>query len=337
MELFRLHAYGIVPQRTADESDVPAGGAVRITNELKGVLEENEISARLNDQPLVDFLVDSTSRTNDVRDAVMAFAFGEPARARAAAQSLAGRLATSMDRRSASCLLVPAGYRDSDSARVVLWVFPRDAAFQLRIRGDTPSVDVLKNVFSQTSHLRKGAAFQGKERRTDFLKGRVLDHQAKSTLGNVADFWIGRFLQCTLSLRGEAGSRMLGRVVRKAYEACEESQAREQLQAAVMAVRHSPNRRISLQTFADQYLDGEARQAFLASAPNDYNRTALFDFERTTFENVLQFMVYQLENGVYVSSPLSQVGQAVQISGTDEKRLSCSGKIVEEKMRTRHA
>jgi hypothetical protein len=337
MELLRLHAYSIVPQRTLDETVPSTGGAIKPTAELRTVMEESEKAAKFEKQPLVEFIVDQTTRTNEIRNAIIAFAFGEIAQAKAAAVLLAQRLSTSMDERSTPCLFMPTAYRNGEQARVVLWVFPQDGAFQLRVNRHSPSIDILKNIFSQTSRLRRAAAFEGRNLRTEYLSGRVLDHQAGSSTQDVANFWVSRFLQCSPSLRKEAGTRMLAKVVQKAYETCSDQNGKEQIQTAIMAMRQSPHKRISLEAFAKNYLEGEAKEAFLDATPNSQTRATFFDFERQTFDDVLQFCVFQLNTGVYVSTPPSEIGSSVHISGQAEKKLVCEGIIIDDKIRMRHA
>lgn len=38
MELYRLHAYSVSPQRKVEEAAEPTGGSVRVTNELASLL-----------------------------------------------------------------------------------------------------------------------------------------------------------------------------------------------------------------------------------------------------------------------------------------------------------
>jgi len=337
MEIFRLHAYKVMPQRTADEFTPSDGGAVRPTADLKSVMESNLQDARFSERPTIDFNVDEISRTNQVRNAVMSFAFGEGATARAAALLLAEKLALAMDRRSTPCLFVPSAYRANGLRRVILWTFPRDEAFQLRSGPDGPEIQLLHEVFSQTSRHRKGALFEGKNLRTEFLGGRVLDHQADSAAREIADFWIARFLDCILSMHDKAGSRMLARALRQTSQRIEEPLQRQQLYAALTAVRHSPRRRISLVTFADRYLEEPARSVFLAAAPNDQSRYALFNFDRDAFDDMLQFRVFELQSGVFVSSPIDQIGEAVKIEAGEETRLVCEGVVKTESLRSRHA
>jgi hypothetical protein len=336
MELFRLHAYSVLPQRTAESRETPAGGAVKVSAELRAVMESSTQDARFADQSSVDFDVDPMTRTNEVRDAILNFGFGEAAAAKAAALSLAARLSEAMDLRSADCLFIPTAFHNGDMRRVILWIFPRDAAFQLRSGTEGPTIDILTNVFSQKSRLRKAALFEGLNIKTNFLSGRVLDHQANSFSRDAADFWIARFLLCGLSIKDESGTRMLAKALRLTLDELDDLGARQQLNAAVVAIRHAPKRRISLTKFADNYLGGNTRETFLAHAPNDQSRNALFGFDRATFDRVLHFRVFELDTGVIVSAPLSQIGETVQIDGTAQ-HLKCAGAIVGEKLRTKHA
>ena len=337
MELFRLHAYSVLPQRTLAEPQAPVGGAVMVNAELRGVMDANTADARFDQQPLVDFDVDTQTRTNSTRDAVMAFAFGESPTAKAAAVSLADRLSQAMDRRSTPCLFVPAALRDGEMRQVILWIFPREDAFQLRQAAAGPTIEVLTDVFSQKSKHRKAARFQGRELRIDFLTGRVLDHQANAVSRDFADFWVSRFLECVLSMKDDAGTRLLAKTIRQTYDSLETADDREQMHSAVIAMRRSPQRRVSLYTFAERYLDGDARNAFVANITHEHALRSPFNFVRDVFDDTLQFRVFELERGVFVSSPLTEIGETVTISGGgDNRRLVCEGKIVDEKLRTRH-
>ncbi len=268
MELFRVHAYSVSPQRRAELSTEPEGGAVTISAELRRVITENLESSELEKKTVVDFQVDPTTRTNSTRDCILQYAFGELSAARAAALSLAKRLTAAMDMRSTSCLFVPTAFRDDDRRTVTLWTFPRDEAFRLHHGRRGPSIEVLTDVFSQTSRLRKTAYFQGQQLRNEFLSGRVLDFQANHASRDVADFWISRFLECWFGIAGDAGTRLLARTVRKAYEECDNLEDKETLYTAVMAMRHSPHQRSSLQEFADRYLSGQAHDIFINAVPN---------------------------------------------------------------------
>jgi hypothetical protein len=243
-----------------------------------------------------------------------------------------------MDKRSQLALFVPAAYEDGTKRRVVLWVFPNEEALRVSRTQDGAAIEVLRDVFSQRSRLRKAAHFEGRELRTDFLGGRVLDYQAGSANHDVASFWIERFLTCTYSLTSDAGSRMLARAIRQLHEEFVDRDDREQLYAAAVAMRRSPHKTISFDSFAERYLQGELVDRFLGTAPTLDARSALFDFSREAFDAVLHFRVFQLQNGTFVSAPLAVVGKDrdVRLTGVKQDHLVCEGRVIDERVRARH-
>jgi hypothetical protein len=308
-----------------------------LTAELRAILEENYSAAGFSDQPGVVFLVDPKTRTCDVRDDLMRFAFGEPASAKAAALDLAQRLGLATDRRSSIALFVPAAYEVPGRRQVVLWVFPSEDALQLQPTEEGASISVLKDVFSQKSRLRKAAHFMGRNSRTDFLQGKVLDYQAGDTTREVATFWIERFLGCSLEIKDDAGSRMLAKALRQVHKQLEERADREQLHAAALAIRHAPRGRTSFASFANQYLsDGPVKELFLAACPSRDVRSVSFDFNRVAFDKVWAYRVFELKAGIYVSAPSSTIGRGVRLEGEGGERLVCKGVVVDERMRARH-
>ena len=287
---------------------------------------------------LVNFDVDPRSRTNETRDLIVRYAFGKSRGAMTSAQEIATRLGDAMDLRSHACLFVIAAYEDGPRRRVTLWTFPKDEAFRLRRLRSGQSIDFLEDVFSRNSKLRKAALFEGQQRRTDFLAGRVLDLQTQSTSRDVADFWIYRFLQCLPAIASDAGTRLLAKSIKQAIAKCASVEEQEQVLAAVMAVRRSPQRRWSLRQFAEQYLSDDALAAFRATVPNNNTWETSFDAQRDILDGSLQFGAYQLDSGVWVSSPLDQIGRAVQLSQREGRQhLATEGAVVREGVKTRHA
>ena len=93
MDLFRVHAFAVVPSRTAEEEKrvKPKGGEVEITESLKQAINANIKAAKFDNKARVDFQVDQKTRTNAVRDAVVSYGFGRRPRAHKAAMELAGK------------------------------------------------------------------------------------------------------------------------------------------------------------------------------------------------------------------------------------------------------
>lgn len=335
MDIARIHAYSVHPQKNVSPMRAPEGGAIQPTLALSKVLSTNLAEAKFDSRPGVVFDVDQTTRTSDVRDALVKFAFGQPAQARAACMMLANRLGAAMDQRSSAALLLLVAFaKDKAKRQTVLWIFPNEEAFQFRRDSAQPSIEVLHDVFSQRSKLRKAAMFEGSNSQSDYLEGRILDLQAGARKQDVAEFFINTFLGCTLSVTSDIGSRILAETLKAVHEQLTDAGQREQLYASIIAVRNSPRTRISLQIFAERYLDTDLHREFLDHAPNQETAAAVFVFSRQSFDDVLQFRVFELQNGLYVYSPLAEIGKAVRVA---DGRLVCEGTIEKEKLRTRHA
>ncbi len=340
MRLCRIHAYEVTPQRTSATKSAPTGGVFRVNEEIRESLETLVASANLRSQAEVHFRVENKAglqqRQHAVRDLVMDFAFGANIAAKSASQTLANRLAQSMDDRSVSTLLMLTAFEDGARRRMTFWGFPHDEAFQFRSGEGEARIRLLTDVFSRSSRLRKAALFEGERRATDFWSGRVLDLQSTSGLGKAADYWISLFLDCRFGLEGKAGTRLLVRHLRSAYESLDTQSDRDQLYNAMVAIRTSPKHTWSLNQFANQYLDGEAKRVFVQSVPTEL-RNLSFKFQRDEFEAKLNFRVFRLKDDVYVSAPFQTIGTSVHITDGKQRTLRCEGPIVDDKVRARHA
>lgn len=329
--LLRLYAFSVAP------GVVEQGGPVATTSEMQRALLDAYDKARLDRALPVSLVVDTTTRTCETRDYMMAIGFGTTPASNAAADALARRLADSMDGRSTPCLLVASatGEGAGTSRHVMVWTFPRDEAFQLSSRANR--VKLLDDVFSRSSKLRKAASFEGRKGKTQFLAGRVLDYQANATDRFIADYWVDRFLGAQLQMGSDEGTRFLATTLRVANDALVgDPIAQEQIHAAIIAVRHDKKERWSLRDFSGRYLTGAAATAFRAAAPNADALGALFDFDRGRFDDLVQFRIYRLDTGVLVSAPFSEVGVSVNLEEQDGTRvLTLSGRVLEQKIRSR--
>lgn len=336
MDLFRLFAFTVQPSRTTATATTSDGGPIEITPKLRSLIHDSIQAADFPSRLSVVFAVDQTTRTNQVRDAVLSVAFASSEAALSSAKDLAAALSAAMDRRSYPCLFIIAGLREEDRRIVTLWTFPRDEAFRFASEKGAHLIELLTDIFSRTSHMRKAALFEGRDLRNEFATAKALDFQAGKTADTVANYWIVAFLSCCLAIASETGTRLLARTIAKAYDSCHDSGAREQLFVAMMAVRTSPRSRWSLDEFARQYLCGDAITQFLKAAPNRETVGSPFDLDRSLFEQTIKYRVFQLDTGVYVSSPPSEVGRSVNVS-QDEQQLKCEGKVMNEKLRVKHA
>ena len=154
MDLFRVHAFSVDPLRTLDGGDNPEGGKIDITSSLRSALDRNFEAAKFNKRARVDFDVDPETRTNNVRDLIMNYAFGNSRSADESANQLSILLSEAMDLRSKPNLFIITSLRRDDLRRVVLWIFPRDTAFRFITGEESPTLQEFSAVI-----LRKESSY----------------------------------------------------------------------------------------------------------------------------------------------------------------------------------
>lgn len=338
----RVYAYEVPPQRNIDRPAPPAGGQVESVAAVSAAIQETTEGIRAGKWIDADLQIDSASedRSHVIRRLVIDVAFGDESGAQSAAAQIAAHLSASTDSRSKDSLLMIVVADDDHATEVKLWTFPQDSVFQFspeRQSGKGPSVQATE-AFSRGSHLRKAAVFKGKNRRTDFLSCRVVDFQVNASARAAADFWIERFLDARLSLSSNLGTRILAKALRETVTAAASPDERLELVGAAQALRQSKREKWSIGSVADELLREPARGRLLEHAAAKRNRDSLFSLDRDAFDKLINFHVYQLDTGVWVSTPFTDEPAGVEISEDgDERRLTATGRIVAEAVRSRHA
>lgn len=354
MKLERLYGFAIEPQRLVDEDlfNEPLGGELTVRDTLRVALDNSlraaEKSGRMTEVTLQVNSDPDAERTSPVRDAALSVAFGTEEDAADGALFLGHQLSRAMDDRSPECLFLIAAYTENDAAkaRVALWIFPQDEAFRFTPGEDDNDIELLTEIFSRTSALRKMALFEGKKISTSFLKANVLDYQT-GRADDVARFWISRFLGAVLSITPAAGTKVLADALKRAADADLTPAENQQVHAAALAVHTMPQTQWSLEEVADKFLSGKAREVFLATAENDATRTSTFDLDRPALLRGLSFRNFRLPGDVWVSAPLDQVGDGklVQVEQTAEddgetgpgERLRLEAEVIQDRLGSRRA
>lgn len=336
MDLFRAHAFTVPPGRLG--GDRPVGAALEITEQLRSALGDALADVPVERQIAVGFRIDLEQsdpegdghRANEVRDLLLRFSFGDATEAAEAGTTLAERLCDATDQRSNRCLMVISAAREGDQRQISIWTFPQEAAF--RFEPTRSLIQLLDDVFSQRSDLRKAASFEGTPRRDGFMTGWVVDLQASAGAGTVADYWIHRFLDCEVNVTPTSGTRLLARALRDAAEHVDSPDARAQLFSTAAHLPHQPRTSWSLTEVANTYLSGDARVAFERALPAPALADTPFELDRPRLERALRIRVFELHTGVWVSAPFDEIDRSVQIEGDS---LHVDGRIVSERLRTR--
>lgn len=354
MELTRLYGFAIEPQRLVDDDlfTEPLGGALRIRDSLRIALDNSlrtaersgrmtEITLKVNEDP-------NAERTCPVRDAMLSVAFGDSDEATGGAGFLGRHLSKAMDERSPECLFLLAAYSEdgSDKRRVALWIFPQDEAFRFTPGENDNDIELLTEIFSRTSALRKMALFEGKNVATNFIQAKVLDYQT-GRADDVAGFWIRRFLEAVLSITPAAGTKVLADALKRASDADLSPEENQQVHTAAMAIHTMPQTHWSLEEVANNFLSGKAKEVFLATAENDATRTSTFALDRPALHRGLSIRNFRLPGDVWVSAPLDQVGDGklVQVEPSDDnkaetgpgERIRVEAEVIQDRLGSRRA
>jgi hypothetical protein len=336
---FSIWAYAVSPTRHAEGIagtvlPTPAGGPVAANPELVNALNSATARAHDEDWTQIAFRVSplgtgaTTHRSNQTRDLALAVVFAEPREADLGSVGLARRLGEAMDNRSQPHLLVIAAKREDALGEIEMWAFPRDDAFRFQAATQA-RIELLADVFSRTSRLRKAARFSGEAIDQSFLRGNALDFQTGRVTIDIADYWVGAFLDCTLAVTPVAGTELLADAIRELNRELVVNEDREQLSVAALALRQSPQPSWTLQEVADRLLSPALGQRLLGHSKRPEMNGARFELDHETFDRLIATRVFTLSSGVLVSSPIEQVNESVLVEGD---QLRCQGTIVSERM-----
>lgn len=324
MQLTRLFAYEVFPQKNAASPTQPDGGKISVSAQLRHTLDQLIKENRLESQTPVAFRVDdlrSGKRVNVVRDAMMSFAFGAGGNIAKNADSLAMRLSSEMDDRSNPFLFLLSTFRDGKKCRVVLWAFPKDEGLKFSKTTNGAKVEVVKDIFNISSNLKKAAVFSGENSPTSFWEGKMVDLQSGRT-----DLWVERFLACQLSVSGVYATTLLTEHLTMAYRQADSPKVQEELFNAIVGVRTAPIKRTSFLKFANDYLGNDAKSHFLSVVPPEQLNMS-FDFDQATFEQKIGIRVFRMDDDVVVAAPLEAIDASLHVKN---KRLEYSGTIDRE-------
>lgn len=331
------YAFEVTPRQEGNF----AGGLITTTDHLQAALDASFDRSQVLTAPAVKFVVEtapSAGRRHPIRDAALSVAFADVAQT-ATVEALAARLAGAMDHRSKPALFMATVHetRRPTHRRFLLWTFPRQEVFTLTLTRGQVSLEMLE-AFTRESDLRKLAMVEGSSSRSSMLSARVVDFQAASGDRAAADLWIEKFLGARMELSDAEGTRLLAGALRAAHNKTRgDPAAQEEISVAIAALRLSTAPRWSLEGVASTYFGDAAAEAFFSGVRPE-ERTAMFGVDPETFDRLVQYRRFILDNGVIVSAPFVEIGAegGVEVSEVDgHRRLRVGGLIEEEQVRTR--
>lgn len=337
MDIARTFAFQVTPLRTVSVTPNPTGGAFVASQELGSLFDDLVRSSKLESKSIINLLSDDEENSpyrNSIRDWLSITCFGTDDEAAVSARQIAAKLSVSMDKRSArQSLLVLVTYGQGSTRRIVMWLFPKEDVFRFVAGKRQPDLELLTDVFSKSSAWRKAALFAGADNRNGFRSGRIIDMQSGKTDDTAADFWIRLFLNARYAMDPQNATNQLVQCLREAFEGSV-GKEREQLYTAVLAIPRAPEQDWTFKEVARKYLDKDYRAAFLSRVPLEMQDSS-FRIDKSIFESKLNTRVFESVEGVWLSSPLSQIGKSVKVA-EESGRISFNGTIKAEQMRARH-
>lgn len=159
MKLVHFHAFAVLPTKWDEEFEL-AGGRIPVDGKLEDLVQKNIKRANF-DQCLETIFDTDDERHNEMRELIRTHAFGADGQADNAANGIAKKLCVAMDHRSNPALLLIVTEKDDKKSQTTLWTFPRDEALRLVSERRSSALELLSDVFSQSSRLRKAAYYAG--------------------------------------------------------------------------------------------------------------------------------------------------------------------------------
>lgn len=276
------------------------------------------------------------NREHPVREALLKLAFGQTRTPLPAMLELSTRLSRSADRRTQPSLFVATVEERKEARRVSMYVFPEESTYALRHSSQEPAEAFLEHVnsFVLESRLRKVARFEGKNIKTHFINGDVVDLQIGSSPRAVADYWVAQFLDASFAINDIKGTTLVASGLKVAFNKAD-SEGKQRVMEATIALLASGRRAWSLQRIADEFIPPDLSAAFCGIAPNAETLVGKFILSKELLRERINYRVFQLENGVWVSSPFSEVGRSVTLEEKGKRRtLTARGVIQSEKVRS---
>lgn len=330
--LQRAYASHIQPGKGSDPPLDPETYPLKIEPEFRQVLTEATENASNHAMSAIGFKM-TDGREHTVRELVLKVAFGQTRTPAAAMGELAARLSACTDHRTGSSLMITTVHEAEERRRVSIYVFPEEDSYRLRQLRDEAILERLRS-FALNSKLRKVARFEGKNIKAHFLQGEVADLQIGSDPRTAADYWVTSFLVAEFSINSNKGTRLVAAGLHKAFAAAS-AQGRQAVMEAAIALVADRRQAWSLDQIAMTLVPDDLVDTFCSVAPNAETRGSQFALDKDLLRNRINYRVFQLDTGVWVSSPFQEVGESVTIAGDgDIRTLSCRGVVLAEKVRS---
>ena len=326
--LQRAYAALILPAKGAPIVEPPTTYVLRLEQQFRRGLTSAIDKAKGRHFSAVVLRMDD-QREHPVRELLLKLAFGQTRTPLTAMTDLAARLSTCTDKRTGPSLMVSTLEERGETRRVSMYVFPQEETYTLKRAEDASEAFLeLLHTFVLQSRLQKVARFEGKNIKSHFISGEVADLQIGTGPRTAADYWVDSFLDAEFSLNEYKGTTLVAAGLKAAFDKGDPAEKQQVMEAAIALM--ADNRRAwSLHKIAASLIPEASRGIFCSVANNEETLTNSFMLSKDLLKARINYRVFQLENGIWVSAPFAEIGHGVKIEARGKKRTLIASGVVE--------
>lgn len=224
------------------------------------------------------------------------------------------------------------------SHQIVLTRFPADQGVLAEQRQNVLQVEFIEKVFMKSANAYKSAVYRTSSLDTDIWRGKVVDKQMNGPT-EVAQYWIGDFLNSELATTGAAGTRRLAIAIRKTVRDTKSDEIRTQLIAASQLIPGLAGKSVSSRSALSQLaVSVEGIDAIRRAMGRDELIDERFRLSAVEFASVIRYRTIELSNGATLTAEVERFDQVFTQRRVAENvmRYSTEGSVVHEHLRKRN-
>lgn len=280
----------------------------------------------------------SDQQHNDVRTQLLnILKEKEIEKKKTASDTLAEKLSKVTDERNKEGLFIILIGKKLKTFRIVLIRFRGEEVVIKRETKDSFTIDYVGNAYSKKSKFYKAVYYEDQEAdRGNFWKGYTIDRQiGQNNDYEVSAYWIHDFLESEFAMTSFQGTLHFAKVIREFSKQVEDPIEQGIFINSILALNQNTDIPISLNSFADHYLQNPLREKFLDSISDKKTAEIFFSIDREMYVEQLGIKVIKMDNGIFLALPNFLTNNQVSIKEIPDgkKEFTITGKILKQRIR----
>lgn len=222
--------------------------------------------------------------------------------------------------------------------QLMLSRFPADQGILAEERSDKLSIEFVDQIFLKSASAYKAAVYSDKKGVFSTWTGKAIDKQINLSLDQLAQYWIGGFLNSSLATTPAEGTRRLASSLGAAIKTLSNPEEKSEIGAAATLASVFAGKTTTIKGFCEHFgmrpVVVETIRKFVKS---DELFLEKFQFEVEEFRSVLPFRTVELNNGGIMTADAGKfddVFHSEPVEGRqDEIRYVTQGKVVQERLK----